>query len=549
MSRYDDHRDEADSPQPVVPATLAELLSQLAGPPDFWDRPTAGGRPSTTAQVRAARTTDHANSLYRLGSKALLRGELLQAADWLGAAAEAGHPGALFRMAALTARIGVGRYEEVRFLVAEAARHGHGDATTLLTATTGRPPGAVVDESRAEDPLFVDEVREALRLPTSINVSAPLTGTPFAAVPPPRHAPEPTPPSDSHRPPATRDKHAAATDDRVDAASRAPGSEVDCTLWVPHRTALWAPPAAPSRAPQHTPLEWESALRVLDVLALVDGTDCSITTADASRAAGVTAPAAAELLCWLSQNLLTTTMPDGTHTAGPLLQAGRRGEDVLQQVLDRLRQDTGAAVYASAYADGEITITHSAHGPDTPKVAEHVPFRECAHASAVGQSILSQLSSEERRDHLSRWRPFPLTARTITDLRALFDKVDRHGPTGSHFDVLEYSETAVCAAVSLPLPGLARCVALSLPLAQRHRLTTAARTLSDRSVGLLLAVLTASLPHERTGSPPPAAPLSTPPASEGVPLPPDAAPRKPLPPPPLHRHLTDTRRCLFVTRR
>jgi len=60
---------------------------------------------------------------------------------------------------------GAGWRENVRFLVAEAARHGHGDARVLLDATadgasTGHPVSPVI-----EDPQFIDEIRKGMSPP------------------------------------------------------------------------------------------------------------------------------------------------------------------------------------------------------------------------------------------------------------------------------------------------------------------------------------------------------------------------------------------------
>ena len=96
-------------------------------------------------------------------------------------------------------------------------------------------------------------------------------------------------------------------------------------------------------------------------------------------------------------------------------------------------------------------------------------------------------------EHLSRWRPAPLAERTITDREALFHSLDLYGPQGSHFDLLEYSDTEVCAAISVPLPGQPRCVALSLPFAERHRLVAAAGILNNRDTGLPLTLVLATL--------------------------------------------------------
>ncbi len=553
VGRYDDRGGGVGDPEQVVPAGLSQLLADLAGPRDFWDRPDGDFGPLTDLYTLSSEAARRVNSLYRLGTRALLRGELGPAADCLGAAAESGHPGALFKLAALVSRAGRRQDDHVRFLVAEAARHGHGDAFRLLSATARPAPTATDSMVATEDPEFFDEIRAALGLPpappsTGLGQQTPIDSasdqdedaSASSRRPGSRHdarhqstrprRPDPLSESGGQAGPAAHVlPNAAATPARAyvgpdrtgpPAAGSAP------RLWAPPQR-LWTPSNATS-ADEHQPREWESALRVLDVLHLVHNAQAPVTNADAAHAAGVTRTAAAELMTWLSANCLTVAQPDGTYTSGPLLQATARGEDVLQQVLDRLREDTGAAIYVSAYADGDLTITHASCTADAPKVDEYVPFRECAHASAVGKSILSQLTPEARKDHLSRWRPVSLTARTITDPQTLYRTLDKHGPTGSHFDVMEYCDTDVCATISLPLPGQPRCVALSLPLAQRHRLTTAAHTLSNRSTGLLLAVITAApalrsttagAEPSRTAAPPAGQP-STPRPDTGLLLPP-----------------------------
>ncbi|MEV8231352.1 hypothetical protein AB0P41_35885 [Streptomyces sp. NPDC079167] len=97
--------------------------------------------------------------MYRLGSKALGRGELSTAADLLGSAAAAGHPGALFRLALVALRFGKDWKDNAWFLVAEAARHGHGDAQRLLTASAGCRPYPAGSAPSCEDTSFFEEVR------------------------------------------------------------------------------------------------------------------------------------------------------------------------------------------------------------------------------------------------------------------------------------------------------------------------------------------------------------------------------------------------------
>ncbi|WP_405467503.1 hypothetical protein [Streptomyces canus] len=146
-------------PTPPVPDELLTLMDKLAGPPDVWDRPDGDFGPLSDLYELDVEARQEANSLYRLGSKALGRDELSMAADLLGSAAAAGHPGALFRLALVALRSGKDWEDNAWFLVAEAARHGHGDAQRILTASAGRRPSPTGNAPQIEDTSFFEEVR------------------------------------------------------------------------------------------------------------------------------------------------------------------------------------------------------------------------------------------------------------------------------------------------------------------------------------------------------------------------------------------------------
>ncbi|AJT70108.1 hypothetical protein T261_8516 [Streptomyces lydicus] len=537
VSRYDDHRDGAVCPEPVVPAGLAELLAHLAGPPDFWDRPGGDFGPLTAVYALTVEERAHANSLYRLGSKALGRDELLPAADWLGAAAEAGHPGALFRMAALTVRAGGDGCESVRFLVAEAARHGHGDARALLTAQAGRMVTGQPAYPVIEDPRFFDEVRKGMGLSRERQLFAGADGADvceparhtgtggqgaselprLVRVPAPRldqirgpglwlQRMMPGPEADSpmiHHPQLTTVSGTARPGDglllplppdqpRLTPSAPPDGRDGHEPWWSANalRPAMLTDMARSTPARTDTPEQWKAAARALDVLYLVDAAD-GISTRTLTRRSGLPLAAVAWLLHWLRGQHLVSTVA-GAHFPGPLMKMTRHPErraELLQQTLTGLRDHIGAAVYVSGYNHGDVTVLQSAYGPGAPAVKEWVDFRDAAHASAVGKSLLAQLDFDGRMNHLARYRPVKLTDRTITNPRALFEALDGHGPQAAQFDLLEYSHLEVCAAFPLGIPGRAACVALSLPAGQRHRLLPAARALSERSAGLLLTLL------------------------------------------------------------
>ncbi|MFE1877842.1 IclR family transcriptional regulator C-terminal domain-containing protein [Streptomyces sp. NPDC059496] len=472
------------------PSAFAALLSGLKGA-DFWDRPGGDwGTPQTWRGQELERRL-HANSCYRLGSKALRIGELDRARNWLKRAYEDSHPGAAFRLAVtLWRQSGPDAAPQAVTTVVSAARWGHQDARTLL-----RQAGwdlADIGLANREDTVpdqdgeFIADVRTLL-------ATVRKRGTFTARIPQPRRTGAAPGAQPADKAPATIPSRRAPRDRKPEpgsAWSPAPLRHASLT-----HLAQQVPPATP-------PLRrWQSAQRVLEVLQIIAGAGRAVGERHLAWATSLPHPVMQRLLVWLSQQHLTLRTPDGGYVPGPALrliavsESGRPGK-VIDQVLAGLRDAVGAAVYISTYSHGEVSIVRWSDGPSTPGVKQRVAFTEAAHATAVGKSLLSQLDFDQRMDHLSRHRPIALTRRTITDGTVLFQNLDHHGPLAAQFDLLEYSDGEVCVAVPLVIDGEIGCVALSLPVAQRHRLIQAAKVLSSRSAGLLLSLLLAASPPD-----------------------------------------------------
>lgn len=442
---------------------------------DYWDRPEGNwGQEGAAPPAEEEGWWDEraqANTLYVLGSRALRRGELRQAAYWLGRAADHEHPGALFRLAVIARRIlGTAGTDRTVFLISEAARFGHGDARALMRRRLGLPEGK--ERPGGQDPEFYPELAVALgygdKAPAAAGAQLPRIGDLFAATP-----------------------------------------------WSPR---ILRAPSLTNTSQQH-PQErqptrrWDSVQRVLEVLDLVGNAGRSVSAEYLRRRTSLPHTVMDRLLAWLCGKGFLTTVRDGGYTPGPVLQLldqeAVRGPDqhrlshvgepgpgqTIRRLLAALRDATGAAVYIGTYSDGEISIDQCADSPTAPKVTEWVDFRAAAHATAVGKSLLQQLDFDQRMDHLARHRPERLTSRTITSPNVLFRALDGHGPHAAQFDLLEYSTNEICVAVPIGIGGEAGCVALSLPVAQRHRLLEAARILSSRSAGLLVSLLLTASPH------------------------------------------------------
>ncbi|MEE1752860.1 IclR family transcriptional regulator domain-containing protein [Streptomyces sp. SP18CS02] len=506
---------------------LAGVRHQLTGTPHFWDRPDGDFGPLTAAYGRERAVRERANSLFRLGSRALGRGELATAADWLGEAAEAGHPGALFRMAAVALRATADWGEEVKFLVAEAARHGHGDARRLLAATAHRRPAPGTAIREVEDPEYFDEIRAGLDVEEEMLLPAEaeavlsdaagrrLVLVPAPVLPGPAGAGlstllgqggggerphlsslnggrrgvviEPLPDPAPYLAAAAAGAAAAA---RADAPAPAADGEVPWSADA-LRPAVLTDMARSHSLPAQPPAQLATAVRARDLLIHIQ-TAAGTTTRDLARRTGMSVTATSWLLHWLRTQFFIETVA-GVHYPGSVLEMAMnadRHSSLMQQTLDGLRDRLRAAVYLSTYTGGEISILQSSHSASAPPVRIGAPFTDTGHASAVGKAHLAGLDFDGRMEHLARYQPVPLTPRTITSPRLLFDNLDRHGPNALQFDLLEYSERNVCAAFSLTLPGQdSGCVAFALPTGQRHRLIPTAAALSEASTGLLVVRL------------------------------------------------------------
>lgn len=443
-----------------VPRAAAGRLPVLPTHRDYWDRPE--GNWGLLVGPDALERREHANSCYRMGSKALRRGDGHLAVTWLKNACMEFHPGAAFRLAVALWRDPYDRgqalsvREKVLGVLAAAARFGHGDAQILLDLHARSQLSLAKSRMMAwQDPDFVPAVTQIL------------AGYPPAAPARPQ--------------PAV-------------GASGAPSQR-----YSPYSLR----PAAVASASQQMdkPLgrqRWESAMRVLDVLDVIASAGRPVDSERIRTRTSLPHRVLEQLLFWLCGQGLVERLPDASYVAGPLLKLMSTGpgflqpQAILHQALSRLRDTVDAAVYLATYSHGEVSVTHCADDPSTPRVEEWVDFRDAAHASAVGKSLLHQLDFDSRMDHLARRKAVKLTPRTITDPSTLFRSIDHHGPQAVQFDLLEYSGQYVCVAVPLGIGGQAGCVALSLPVTQRHRLLEIAQILSDQATGLLLSLLLAS---------------------------------------------------------
>ncbi|MCX5391243.1 IclR family transcriptional regulator [Streptomyces sp. NBC_00094] len=190
-----------------------------------------------------------------------------------------------------------------------------------------------------------------------------------------------------------------------------------------------------------------------------------------------------------------------------------------QEWTDQLSLELNAAVYFVVYREGEIRVTAASRNPACPPVTEWADFRLTGHAHAAGQALLSQLSDEERADHLARHPATPLTRHTVAGRTAVERRLASRQRGAPHLEYEEYTLGTVCAAVPITVGSSAATLAISLPSARAAELQPLTRSLQARAESVLLdrtfsvtpwAPRPARPPRTREGAPGvPGAPSST----------------------------------------
>jgi DNA-binding IclR family transcriptional regulator len=444
---------------------LAALLDSLKGAPDFWDRPDGNwGFHSITPEGGGAdgfEARRDANSAYRLGSKALLRGDLEMAQGCFDRAREQRHPGAAFRAAVTVLRGSEGGQapESVPSraweLLEEASRFGHGDAQYLLgayrrgfesTAVAHGESGSQSDLHWPQDLLFYTEVCMALEFRPMLVACG---------------------------------------------AHQVEGSRSSRSLPVDGPRRVASPAPAERRLPgSGTATLHSTVVQALNILEAIAKHADGLTHEQLAHALNVPDPAIRRTVALLCREQYVQAA-DGRFSVNSdrfLRMEAASPSSRLQRCLEELRDEVGAAVYVSRYVDGEVSVVECAESPSAPRVNEWVDFRSAAHATAIGTCLLGQLDENSRRDHLSRHRPARLTTRTITSERLLLSRLETQPPGVPVLSLQEYAVGTVCAAVPLTTGADVGCVALSLPVEQAHRLRAAADLLSERAAGVLLTL-------------------------------------------------------------
>jgi DNA-binding IclR family transcriptional regulator len=167
----------------------------------------------------------------------------------------------------------------------------------------------------------------------------------------------------------------------------------------------------------------QRALRLVEIIAEHDGRRAHAK--EIARAAGLPLATTYHLLRTCAHEGWLQRLDDGSYVLGHRLDVIRehgtaaRGIAQARPALEWLRDELSGAVYLARYTDGEVVVAEIVDSPRTPRIELWVGMHDAAHATALGKSILGQLSGAERDDYFDRHPLHDLTPRTTVDRRRL----------------------------------------------------------------------------------------------------------------------------------
>jgi DNA-binding IclR family transcriptional regulator len=204
----------------------------------------------------------------------------------------------------------------------------------------------------------------------------------------------------------------------------------------------------------------QSVQRALHLVELVADSAGPALPKTVARRAGLPLATTYHLLRTCAHEGWLQRLDDGSYVLGHRIDALRlhaapaRGLASARPALEWLRDELHGPVYLARWQDGEVVVAEIVDGPRSPRIDLWVGLHDAAHATALGKSVLGQLTAAERADWLARHPLVDLTPRTVVDRRRL------HLPTPDQVarDDGEYAVGVCCLAAAAPADGIAGAV-------------------------------------------------------------------------------------------
>jgi len=177
-----------------------------------------------------------------------------------------------------------------------------------------------------------------------------------------------------------------------------------------------------------------------------------------ARAAGISLPTTYHLLRTVTHEGYLQRLDDGGYVLGHRLDVvvrhggAARAVGQARPALEWLRDELNSAVYLARYEDGEVVILDIVDSAKAPRIDLWVGIHDAAHATALGKSILGQLSADNREEYLSSHPLHQLTRHTVVNPARLRDRLP--DPDAVAMDNEEYAVGIGCLAAPVSTPDV-----------------------------------------------------------------------------------------------
>ncbi|MEV3990449.1 IclR family transcriptional regulator C-terminal domain-containing protein [Streptomyces sp. NPDC049837] len=211
--------------------------------------------------------------------------------------------------------------------------------------------------------------------------------------------------------------------------------------------------------------------RALEILDIVADAGAPVGAKVLARRLGCSLSTVYHLLGPLTARGHLVRAEGGGYAPGPRVAALHRGfqrhvgaRPGVGEVLGRLRRESGAEAYFTAYRDGRITVVDSTV-PVTDPAHPFVPGPEVrAHATAHGKALLAGVERGVRRRYLAEHGMARFTDRTITSAERFEAELARVRGQGFAVSVGEADPAYTCVAMVVPGQSEVALHALSVSL-------------------------------------------------------------------------------------
>ena len=216
----------------------------------------------------------------------------------------------------------------------------------------------------------------------------------------------------------------------------------------------------------HNPTE-----RVLKILNMVSQANNDLRLADFSKELEIPKTTLLPILQTLCANRYLTQGQNGMYGAGTALfslAAAFRGcfpvREYIHDQLSELVSQFEETCYCGTLVDGMVLYLDKVDSPQPLRVLTNTGKRLPAYATSIGKSLLMDATMED----LSQLYPDglkPLTARTVTDIEALFLQLQDAQNDGFTWEIEESTDHVRCFAAPIRKNGkIVAAISIAIPL-------------------------------------------------------------------------------------